>query len=157
MTERDYYDYHVRLMDTDVGFHEVRKLDAYDRPYPPGPYGIDDDKTGKRWKLDGTWIGPVLDKADIEAMLDTWGATEGDCVYASVEDNGELGDGLFLCFTPSNRVGDHKSHPDKWGDNRSDKSPALLFGIRLTARQAAILGAALSGVAAMRIAQGEEK
>lgn len=153
---QDYYDFRVGLMDTESWFSEIRKTDARDRPYPCDEYQIDDEDTEKRWQLRGVIIGPGIDRSDLQAMLDEWGQTDGSCVTATVEDNGTHGDGLWLSFRPNAREGDPKSHPDKWGDNRSDHTPRPFFQIRLTPKQAGILGAALTGVAAMRKAQEDE-
>lgn len=154
MSERDYYDLHIDLMDTGATFEEIGKVDAiHGRPFPCTSDEIDDEETGKRWKLYGLSIGQGYDRADLMAMLVEWGQNEDRCVTAAIEDNGKNGDGLWLTFRPTSREGTHKTHPEKWGDRRSHDTPAPFFEIRLTPSQAKILGMALVGVANIREAQ----
>lgn len=150
-----YYDLRVLLMDTDTPFRKRRKTSAQTgEALPCGRWEVDDPETGERFGLEGLWLGPVLDKADLQAMMDEffyYGA--GGAVTIDVSDNGQLGEGLWLSLKVAQREGNPESHPDKWGDERHNDTPVPLLAVRLTAPQAAVLGEALLAAARLRAAQ----
>lgn len=150
-----YYDYRVCLMDTDTEFREVPKVDANGNAWNANPanFVIDDPDCDKRWELEGVVIGESLNEADLVALVKRCFYENSCPVTVSVEDNGRNGDGLHLLFHPLTREGNYATRPSKWGDRRSENNPAVLFGIRLTKQQAAVLGAALTGAANLRKAQ----
>lgn len=132
----DYYDFEARLMDTDATFRENPTWETSDNPT------ITDPETGRRWQLDGVHVAE-LSAADRLAVLCEWGNCE-DAVHCSVADNGNIGDGLWLRVSPAARAV-REEHDD---------GPEPLLMLRLTPRQARILGAALTSAARMREAQG---
>lgn len=154
MSEKDYYDHRVTLMDTNVNFYEIGKIAAQTgRPLALEENEVDDPETDKRWRLSGVWQAPVLDKQDLLEMLKQWGYTDGDSIHAQVHDNGRDGDGLWLSFYPCARAGTPEENPEKFGTNLSETAPAALFAVRLTPKQARIIAAALNGAAALQEAQ----
>ena len=152
----DYYDFKVCHIDTDTTFEETRRVDANGREFTASSNDVDDPETNVRWSLGGCWMGPELDGDDRLALLKNWGFTGGDCIKARVTDNGEMGEGLWLEFSPAARHGNPESNPERWGDGWSEKSPRLLFSLRLTATQARILGETLISAGRIRDAQGAE-
>lgn len=154
MSEKDYYDYRVCLMETDVDFQQVGKVSAQTgKPLAIEENQVDDPETDLRWQLRGFYQAPALDRADLLAMLKQWGWTDGDSISVQVHDNGRNGDGLWLSFYPCARAGTPEKDPDKFGTNSSETAPAALFSVRLTPKQAKIIAAALKGAAEMWEAQ----
>ena len=154
MSEKDYYDLCINLMDTDVSFREIGKVSAQTgNTLALEESEVDDPETDKRWRMDGFWQAPVLDKADLLEMLKQWAYTDGDSIHAQVHDNGRDGDGLWLAFYPCARAGTPEENPEKFGTMTSQTAPAALLSVRLTPRQAKILGTALKSAAEMWEAQ----
>ena len=154
MSEKDYYDFCVNLMDTDVSFHEISKVSAQTgNALALEENEVDDPETNKRGRMDGFWQAPALDKADLLEMLKHWGYTNGDSIHARVCDNGRDGDGLWLAFYPCARAGTPEENPERFGTQTSQTVPAALFSVRLTPKQAKILGTALKSAAEMWEAQ----
>jgi hypothetical protein len=151
---KDYYDFSVKLMDTHTYFKETGKVSAQTgKPLAVEDGEVDDPETNKRWRLQGFWQAPVLDKDDLLAMLKRWSYTDGDSIHAQVHDNGRGGDGLWLSFYPCARAGTPETNPEKFGTMTSETAPAALFTVRLTPKQAKILGVALKAAAEMWEAQ----
>lgn len=150
-----YYDLRVCLMDTDTPFRETPKTWAQDgKPRQLERWEIDDLEDGKRFRLEGLRLGPAPDAADLQAMCDEFFYCDPPgAVTVEVADNGESGDGLWLSLKVAQREGNPLTHPDKWGDERRDDAPTPLVAVRLTPRQAAVLGEALIAAARLRAAQ----
>jgi hypothetical protein len=135
----NYYDYQVMLMDTDTDFEKRSK--GIEKQYPSE--FIAKNHFGEIFALEGLY-GVPLNQSDIEPLFD---GCDGGCpILASVEDNGEGGDGLRLEFTPISR-------DDRFCTEGIVKEPFSIFGIRLKPEQAKVLAAALLGAANMREAQ----
>lgn len=150
-----YYDLRICLMDTDTPFRLVSKVWAQTgEPVPKEDRDVEDPTSGERYRLEGVYFGPPLDKADLQALLgEHFDADPPGMITANVTDNGPYGDGLYLSFKVPVREGNPETHPDKWGDNMRKDTPRELFAIRLTPRQATILGEALLAAGRLRGAQ----
>ena len=145
------------MIDTGAIFQETGKSkDNNGNQRPLHKYEADDPDSDERWTLRGLQIGLPLDHADLTAMLQEFWSTGGDCIFASVTDNGRHGEGLWLTFTPATREGKPETHPGKFGTNYSEREPTPIFGIKLEPTQALILGEALVSVAKLRAAQGDD-